>query len=80
MTTYNRLEYIHKLADLKLNQQIKKQCSAFRQGLDSVVPLLWLKLFNHQELQIIIGGDTQEMDVNDLKTHTVYGGAFLFYL
>lgn len=77
VTNYNRLEYIHKLADLKLNQQIKKQCSAFRQGLDTVVPLLWLKLFDHHELQIIIGGDTQEMDVDDLKAHTVYGGRYI---
>lgn len=76
VTNYNRLEYIHLLADFKLNKQIKRQCAAFRQGLDSVVPLLWLKLFNHRELQIIIGGDMQEMDINDLKNHTAYGGDF----
>lgn len=68
------MEYIHLLADYKLNKQIRKQCAAFRQGLDSVVPLLWLKLFSYQELQIIIGGDTQEMDITDLKNHTAYGG------
>lgn len=76
VTNYNRLEYIHLLADFKLNKQIKRQCAAFRQGLNSVVPLLWLKLFNHRELQIIIGGDMQEMDINDLKNHTAYGGDF----
>lgn len=74
VTNYNRLEYIHRLANLKLNTQIKKQCIAFREGLDSVVPLIWLRLFNHLELQIIIGGDTQEMDIADLKSHTTYGG------
>lgn len=74
MTNYNRLEYIHRLADLKLNSQIKNQCAAFRAGLDSVVPLLWLRLFNHEELQVIIGGDTTEIDLNDLREHTVYGG------
>lgn len=76
VTNYNRLEYIHKLANYKLNTQIKKQCIAFREGLDSVVPLLWLQLFNHLELQVIIGGDTQEMDIDDLKAHTSYGGEF----
>ncbi|GLV39004.1 uncharacterized protein CBL_06003 [Carabus blaptoides fortunei] len=76
VNNYNRLEYIHLLADFKLNKQIKRQCAAFRQGLDSVVPLLWLKLFSHYELQIIIGGDTQEMDITDLKNHTAYGGEF----
>lgn len=76
VTNYNRLEYIHRLADLKLNVQIKRQCVAFREGIDSVVPLLWLKLFNHNELQVIIGGDNQEMDITDLKINTVYAGDF----
>jgi ubiquitin-protein ligase E3 C len=74
VTNENRLEYIQRLADLKLNVQLKKQCCSFREGLDSVVPLLWLKLFNHNELQVIVGGDTQEIDLSDLKAHTVYGG------
>ncbi|KAB0798693.1 hypothetical protein PPYR_09686 [Photinus pyralis] len=76
VTSDNRLEYIHRLANFKLNTQIKKQCNAFREGLDNVVPLLWLRLFNHLELQVIIGGDTQEMDIDDLKAHTSYGGEF----
>lgn len=76
VTNYNRLEYIHRLADLKLNTQIKKQCAAFRHGIHSVVPLQWLRLFNHNELQIIIAGDFQEMDIEDLRLHTAYGGEF----
>lgn len=74
VTNENRLEYIQRLADLKLNVQLKKQCAAFRDGLNSVVPILWLKLFNHKELQVIIGGDTQEIDLADLRAHTVYSG------
>lgn len=76
VTNENRLEYIQRLADLKLNLQLKKQCASFREGLNSVIPLSWLKLFNHKELQVIIGGDTQEIDLNDLRTHTVYSGDF----
>ncbi|KAL3283640.1 hypothetical protein HHI36_006779 [Cryptolaemus montrouzieri] len=76
VTTDNRLEYIQRLAELKLNTQLKKQCISFREGLDSVVPLLWLKLFNHNELQVIIGGDTQEINLKDLRAHTAYGGEF----
>ncbi|CAH1133303.1 unnamed protein product [Ceutorhynchus assimilis] len=76
VTNDNRLEYIQRLADLKLNAQLKKQCVAFRDGLNSVVPLLWLKLFNHKELQVIIGGDTQEIDLSDLRAHIVYSGDF----
>ncbi|XP_022903974.1 ubiquitin-protein ligase E3C [Onthophagus taurus] len=76
VTNDNRLEYIHKLADLKLNTQISQQCAAFREGLDSVVPILWLRLFNYYELQVIISGDNQEIDVEDLKNNTAYGGDF----
>ncbi|KAL1497278.1 hypothetical protein ABEB36_008270 [Hypothenemus hampei] len=76
VTNENRLEYIQRLADLKLNSQLRKQCAAFREGLNSVVPILWLKLFNHKELQVIIGGDTQEIDLNDLRAHTTYSGDF----
>lgn len=76
VTNENRLEYIQRLADLKLNGQTKRQCVAFRDGLNSVVPLLWLRLFNHKELQVIIGGDTQEIDLADMRAHTVYSGDF----
>ncbi|KRT78249.1 hypothetical protein AMK59_6682 [Oryctes borbonicus] len=76
VTNDNRLEYIHRLADLKLNAQIKRQCAAFREGLNSVVPILWLKLFNHNELQVIICGDMEEINIEDMKSNTVYEGEF----
>lgn len=76
VTNENRLEYIQRFAELKLNTQLKRQCVAFREGLDSVVPLIWLKLFNHKELQVIIGGDNQEIDLTDMRSHTTYGGLF----
>ena len=30
VTNENRIEYIHLVADFKLNKQIKQQCNAFR--------------------------------------------------
>lgn len=77
VTNENRLEYIQRLAHLKLNVQLKKQCAAFRDGLNSVVPIEWLKLFSHKELQIIIGGNNQEVDIDDLRQHTIYGGKLI---
>ena len=35
----NRIEYIHLVADYKLNRQIRSQTNAFRQGLADVVNL-----------------------------------------
>ena len=39
VTNENRIEYIHLVADYKLNRQIRSQTNAFRQGLADVINL-----------------------------------------
>ena len=39
VTNENRIEYIHLVADYKLNKQIRSQTNAFRQGLADVINL-----------------------------------------
>ncbi|KAG1769909.1 hypothetical protein EV702DRAFT_1189003 [Suillus placidus] len=34
----------------------------------------WLRMFNQQELQILLGGVNAPVDVQDLRAHTQYGG------
>uniref|UniRef100_A0A182QT97 Ubiquitin-protein ligase E3C n=1 Tax=Anopheles farauti TaxID=69004 RepID=A0A182QT97_9DIPT len=72
----NRIEYIQLMADFKLNQQIRAQCAAFRQGLANVLPIEWLYMFSNKELQVLISGAEIPVDVNDLRQHTRYGGDF----
>ncbi|EFN77772.1 ubiquitin-protein ligase E3C isoform X1 [Harpegnathos saltator] len=76
VTNHNRIEYIHLMADYKLNKQIRAQCYAFKQGIGSVVPLDWLQMFNNKELQVLISGAQIPVDVNDLMLHTNYTGGY----
>ena len=77
----NCIEYIHRVANYRLNIQIERQFQAFRRGLGSVVPLQWLRLFNQSELQVLLSGAEVPVDVADLKRNTKYsGGCGLFQL
>ncbi|XP_058118357.1 ubiquitin-protein ligase E3C [Anopheles ziemanni] len=76
VNTSNRIEYIQLMADFKLNQQIRAQCAAFRQGLANVLPIEWLYMFSNKELQVLISGAEIPVDVHDLRKHTRYGGDF----
>lgn len=76
MTSANRIEYIHLMADYKLNKQIRTQCIAFKQGLTNVIPLEWIQMFNNKELQVLISGAEIPVDVDDLKQYTKYSGGY----
>lgn len=76
VTASNRIEYIQLMADYKLNKQIRRQCLAFREGLNNVLPIEWLFMFSNVELQVLIAGAEIPVDVDDLRTHAKYGGSF----
>ncbi|XP_045527740.1 ubiquitin-protein ligase E3C [Pieris brassicae] len=76
VTAENRIEYIHLVADFKLNRQIRAQCNAFKRGLMSVINSEWLRMFSCRELQLLISGAEVPIDLHDLKQHTQYGGGF----
>lgn len=54
VTSANRIAYIHLVADYRLNKQIRHHCLAFRQGLANVVNLEWLRMFDQQEIQVLL--------------------------
>ena len=76
VTKSNRIEYIHLMADYRLNKQIRHQVTAFREGLASVLRMDWLRMFNSAELQVLISGAPVPIDVKDLKEHTSYLGGY----
>ncbi|CAG9796441.1 unnamed protein product [Diatraea saccharalis] len=76
VTAENRIEYIHLVADYKLNRQIRAQCNAFKRGLTSVVNGEWLRMFSCRELQLLISGAEVPIDLDDLMAHTQYAGGF----
>lgn len=76
VTNQNRIEYIHLMADYKLNTQIRKQCYFFKQGLANVISLDWLRMFSNHEVQVLISGAEVPVDIEDLKKHTNYVGGY----
>ncbi|KAI9355105.1 hypothetical protein DFJ73DRAFT_826193 [Zopfochytrium polystomum] len=72
----NRLEYIIRMADYKLNKRIRHQSAAFFSGLKDLIDPRWLRIFNQQELQMLLGGENTPIDIADLKRNVVYGGDF----
>ncbi|KAJ7227472.1 HECT-domain-containing protein [Mycena pura] len=76
VTKENRLQYIYLVSHYRLSKQIKLQSEAFFEGLSQIIDHKWLKMFNQQELQILIGGTDSPVDVDDLQGNTQYGGVF----
>jgi ubiquitin-protein ligase E3 C len=76
VTRANRLEYIYLVAHHRLTRQIQKQSTAFFEGLSELIEPRWLRMFNQQELQVLVGGAEEPIDVDDLKRNVVYGGLY----
>ncbi|KAM5205484.1 ubiquitin-protein ligase E3C isoform 2-T4 [Hipposideros larvatus] len=76
VTSANRIAYIHLVADYRLNRQIRQHCLAFRQGLANVVSLEWLRMFDQQEIQVLISGAQVPISLEDLKSFTNYSGGY----
>lgn len=68
--------YFHLMANFKTNVQFKEQTAAFLRGLQCVIPLSWLKMFDPYELNNLISGNVAGFDVADLRANTVYSGGY----
>lgn len=77
VTNQNRLVYISYVARYRLQAQPRKQTSAFLQGLGQIIQPSWLSMFNQSELQRLVGGDSGDIDVEDLRRNTIYGGLYV---
>lgn len=73
----NRLWYITEMARYRLQGQSFPQTQAFLKGLSSMVQPSWLSMFNQSELQTLIGGAAADIDVQDLRRNTLYGGTYV---
>lgn len=77
VTNSNRPEYIYLLAKHRLRTQSWFQTNAFLSGLGEIIQPMWLSMFNQSELQRLVGGDSREIDVADLRANTVYSGIYV---
>lgn len=76
VTNANRLVYISSIARHRLSSQPYLQTSAFLRGLSSMILPSWMSMFNQVELQTLVGGAPQPIDVSDLRRNTAYGGVY----
>ncbi|XP_044719178.1 HECT-domain (ubiquitin-transferase) domain-containing protein [Hirsutella rhossiliensis] len=72
----NRLLYVSYMARHRLVVQPSLQTTAFLRGLRAIIRPSWLSMFNQSELQRLVGGDSSEIDIADLRRNTVYSGLY----
>ncbi|OCL00385.1 E3 ubiquitin-protein ligase NEDD4 [Cenococcum geophilum 1.58] len=77
VTNQNRLMYISYMARHRLQNQPYLQTTAFLRGLATMIQPSWLSMFNHSELQTLIGGTSSSIDIDDLRRNTQYGGVYV---
>lgn len=76
VTNENRPLYINYVARHKLDRQPYAQTRAFLRGLGTIIEPGWLSMFNQNELQRLVGGDSEDIDVDDLRANTAYSGVY----
>jgi hypothetical protein len=72
VTSANYSQYIYLVADYHLNHKIAHATSVFRRGLKSQLDQKWLSIFDSNELQRLISGSDQPIDIDDWQQHTQY--------
>ncbi|ORX47515.1 HECT-domain-containing protein [Hesseltinella vesiculosa] len=72
VTNENKIRYVYLVANYRLNVQIARQCKAFFNGLSTIIDPKWLRMFNQQEAQILMGGAAVPIDLGDLRRNTTY--------
>jgi hypothetical protein len=68
----NKLLYIRRLTQYKLETQFKPQCEAFKVGLQKVLDEELYKLFTANDFRQVIAGFDRDIDLIDWKLNTNY--------
>ncbi|XP_055708145.1 E3 ubiquitin-protein ligase Nedd-4 isoform X2 [Phlebotomus papatasi] len=75
VTNENKDEYIRLVIEWRFVSRVKEQMHAYQEGFGSVVPLNSLKIFDENELELLMCG-IQNIDVKDWKKNTLYKGDY----
>ncbi|CAI0467572.1 unnamed protein product [Linum tenue] len=76
VTNENVITFIHLVSNHRLNFQIRQQSSHFLRGFQQLIQKDWIDMFNEHELQLLISGSLESLDVDDLLTHANYAGGY----
>lgn len=75
LTNDNKQEYIDLVIQWRFVSRIQQQMNAFLEGFDEVVPLNLIRVFDENELELLMCG-IGEIDVRDWKRYTVYKSGY----
>ncbi|XP_054722062.1 E3 ubiquitin-protein ligase NEDD4-like [Uloborus diversus] len=75
VTQENKMEYINLVIQWRFVSRIEPQMNAFLEGFGEVVPMHLIKLFDENELELLMCG-IGKIDVKDWKQNTVYKGSY----
>ncbi|RXG73425.1 E3 ubiquitin-protein ligase Nedd-4 [Armadillidium vulgare] len=75
VTNENKDEYIDLVIRWRFVERIHPQMEAFREGFNDVVPLSHIKIFDENELELLMCGIVS-IDVKDWKANTIYKGEY----
>ncbi|ESQ48207.1 hypothetical protein EUTSA_v10019984mg [Eutrema salsugineum] len=76
VTNENVITFIHLVSNHRLNFQIRQQSSHFLRGFQQLIPKEWIDMFNEHELQVLISGSVDSLDIDDLRKNTNYAGGY----
>ncbi|XP_073008655.1 E3 ubiquitin-protein ligase UPL6 isoform X1 [Typha latifolia] len=76
VTNDNVIPFIHLVANHRLNYQIRHQSLHFLRGFQQLIQKEWIDMFNEHEIQLLISGSLESMDVDDLRSNTNYAGGY----
>ncbi|KAI9387307.1 hypothetical protein POPTR_010G150000v4 [Populus trichocarpa] len=76
VTNDNVIPFTHLVSNYRLNYQIRLQSSHFMRGFQQLIKKEWIDMFNEHELQLLISGSLDSLDIDDLRSHTNYAGGY----
>uniref|UniRef100_A0ABD2WL90 E3 ubiquitin-protein ligase n=1 Tax=Trichogramma kaykai TaxID=54128 RepID=A0ABD2WL90_9HYME len=75
VTNENKDEYIQLVIQWRFVSRVQEQMNAFLEGFNALVPLTLVKIFDENELELLMCG-IQHIDVKDWKANTLYKGDY----
>jgi E3 ubiquitin-protein ligase NEDD4 len=75
VTNDSKIEYMRLVIEWRFVSRIHEQMTAFLEGFNEVIPISILKIFDENELELLMCG-IQNIDVKDWKSNTVYKGDY----
>ncbi|XP_010549016.1 PREDICTED: E3 ubiquitin-protein ligase UPL6 [Tarenaya hassleriana] len=76
VTNENVITFIHLVSNHRLNFQIRQQSSHFLRGFQQLIQKEWIDMFNEHELQVLISGSLDSLDIEDLRNNANYAGGY----